>query len=639
MGNEKFVRSGSGMRWRNVLVAAVASVATLWSSVAMATITQGDFSVFGFFESRESGRWGEGSSNNNATPTTGFASGAPTPGTPATENGGSFDFNHWDLVQMRQLADVRPDYHMVKDYKAFGRFDTLILKDADFFAYYRPWYDATGSIKDKGRAEANRSIQTYNQQELQAEYFRNDLREWYGQLNFTDNFSMRVGKQQVIWTEADALSGTEVTNPVDTRFHGVYGAETPEDTRRNVRMVKFNYILPDFMKTSNNEIDAFWIPGDYEGDTIIPQTDPRNPWVIPVSLAAGLPGSTTPPFYNQNGQPIRVMSNGDYTTKPQIFVAGLGFADLKTINISHTPSNSLENSEFGVRLSTLLPVGDGLQASFIYLYEARNSREVACTNCSLADASRAFPAATALNTLPVHGLAPGGFIVIGVPSYGKKGLGPLFGPGTEKFGTFLALSETNYRRNQFFGLTGTYYDKDLTGIVWRYDTLYTPTVPVGVFYNASTLPNQLAEPTGSAWTQMTRFILAGDRPTYIPWISKQHTFITFQYVNTWFPDRPNNAKQAPPVQGKFREDTNVAFINFTNWVMNGQLTTGNLFFWDIDNNVGYFGSTNSYRYSRNVLFGVNVFWAMGRSGRTTDPLLLSREQRYNELEFTLTYEI
>src|SRR5208282_6310980 len=41
-----------GTRWRSLLVAAVATVGTLWTSVAMATITQGDFSVFGFFETR-----------------------------------------------------------------------------------------------------------------------------------------------------------------------------------------------------------------------------------------------------------------------------------------------------------------------------------------------------------------------------------------------------------------------------------------------------------------------------------------------------------------------------------------------------------------------------------------------------------
>ena len=73
--------------------------------------------------------------------------------------------------------------------------------------------------------------------------------------------------------------------------------------------------------------------------------------------------------------------------------------------------------------------------------------------------------------------------------------------------------------------------------------------------------------------------------------------------------------------------------------MNGQLTTGNLFLWDIDDNVGELSTTNVYRYSRNILLGVNAEWFIGQSGRFTDPYLLSREQRFNELEFTFTYEI
>ena len=100
---------------------------------------------------------------------------------------------------------------------------------------------------------------------LQHEYFKNDLREYYAQLNFTDNFSARIGKQQVIWSEADALSGTEVTNPVNARWHGVYGAEAAEDVRTNLRMIKLNYILPDFLKTANNELEGFIIPGDFQG--------------------------------------------------------------------------------------------------------------------------------------------------------------------------------------------------------------------------------------------------------------------------------------------------------------------------------------------------------------------------------------
>ena len=151
-----------GTRWRSLLVAAVATIGTLWTSVAMATITQGDFSVFGFFESREAGHWGEGSSSLNSTPTKMLLSDGQTtfavPGKSFGMTGGSYDFNHWDLAEMRQLADVRPDYHTIKNYKLLGRFDTLFIKDADFFAYYRPWYDAFGSMKDNGRERPNTDV-------------------------------------------------------------------------------------------------------------------------------------------------------------------------------------------------------------------------------------------------------------------------------------------------------------------------------------------------------------------------------------------------------------------------------------------------------------------------------------------------
>ena len=83
-----------------------------------------------------------------------------------------FDFNHWDLVEARQLADIRPDYHMVKNYKFLGRFDTLLIKDADFFAYYRPWYDAEGTLKNKGRATPDHDTFNYTHEFLQHAVFQ-----------------------------------------------------------------------------------------------------------------------------------------------------------------------------------------------------------------------------------------------------------------------------------------------------------------------------------------------------------------------------------------------------------------------------------------------------------------------------------
>jgi len=46
----------------------------------------------------------------------------------------------------------------------------------------------------------------------------------------------------------------------------------------------------------------------------------------------------------------------------------------------------------------------------------------------------------------------------------------------QKGGAVEVFSTTDYRRNNFFGLTGTYYDKDLTDIVYRYDFLYQPKI-------------------------------------------------------------------------------------------------------------------------------------------------------------------
>jgi hypothetical protein len=179
----------------------------------------------------------------------------------------------------------------------------------------------------------------------------------------------------------------------------------------------------------------------------------------------------------------------------------------------------------------------------------------------------------------------------------------------------------------FFGLTGTYYDKEWTDIVYRYDSFYTPNQGVNVG-------------TKGEWAEQERLILAGDRPTYIPWLSKQHTFLTAQYVNTWYPYKPAHATPSiANVMGKVRRDSNFFFVDAVNWVLNGQLVTTNVFAWDIDDKVGSLESANTYRYSRSILFGVNAFMAIGRSGRYTDPFLYSVQQRTNELEFTLTYEI
>src|SRR5208337_3195678 len=78
-------------------------------------------------------------------------------------------------------------------------------------------------------------------------------------------------------------------------------------------------------------------------------------------------------------------------------------------------SNSIDMSEFGARYSALLPIGNGLQTSLIWLYEARQPKVGYCQNCGASMlAGYGFVPATLINAaLPVGTLPSGNFFVDG----------------------------------------------------------------------------------------------------------------------------------------------------------------------------------------------------------------------------------
>jgi hypothetical protein len=295
-------------------------------------------------------------------------------------------------------------------------------------------------------------------------------------------------------------------------------------------------------------------------------------------------------------------------------------------NLSHPPSDSIDNSEFGMRYSTLLPFGDGLQTSFIFLYEARSPFSELCTGCP---PPHGFTGVTAT---PKHGapfVIPGLFVGLGKFAYGAPQ------PGVPKAGTFLTLTTTDYRRNPYFGLTGTYYDKTFTDAVFRYDALYAPRVAVSA-------PNGPDGGNFARWTEFSRFVLGIDRPTLVPilnpYFTKQHTLFTLQGTETFYPDLPPGTIPNDPM-GKVRRWSTFMSLTATNFLLNGLAASQSGIAWDVDDQTGQLVSSTAYRFTRNVLVGVNLDWYLGRSGRHTDPYLESKSQRINELEFTLTYQL
>ena len=86
---------------------------------------------------------------------------------------------------------------------------------------------------------------------------------------------------------------TEITNAGDASFHRFVGAEAPRDTRIALKFTNGNNLLRDFLKTAHNQVEAFWIPGDFkEGsgsrsslslDLTAIRADQRHPYVSRVA--------------------------------------------------------------------------------------------------------------------------------------------------------------------------------------------------------------------------------------------------------------------------------------------------------------------------------------------------------------------
>ena len=93
-----------------------------------------------------------------------------------------------------------------------------------------------------------------------------NLRELYMDLYF-DNYDLRVGKQQIVWGEADGLFITDIINPLDLRE---FILADFEDIRMGVNSIKAQVYWGD------NRLETIWIP------QFVPAkfSQPGEPWAF-----------------------------------------------------------------------------------------------------------------------------------------------------------------------------------------------------------------------------------------------------------------------------------------------------------------------------------------------------------------------
>lgn len=220
-------------------------------------------------------------------------------------------FQDMKFILQRNTAQVEAKYHYLQEGEAFGRFDTGPLEDATLTVIGRGVYD---SIYDIGDAFSHK----FTEQEKEKRKFEYKLREIYTDLALPP-FSLRLGRQQIVWGETDNFRALDVINPLDLRWH--WSRESWEDIRIPLWMVRAIYDIGKIGPLEESFVEGVWIPWDFQRTKVT--TDPRRPWAF---IGGGL------------------------RTRPNSAIISGQLYDLETTIVDRRPDRALESSQGGMRL-------------------------------------------------------------------------------------------------------------------------------------------------------------------------------------------------------------------------------------------------------------------------------------------------
>ncbi len=154
--------------------------------------------------------------------------------------------------------------------------DLLPFDAVTFTVLYRGVYDSvydTAPIvrerdlrgRKPGRAAA-RDLRDLPRRARAALRFENDLRAAFVDLRAA-RLRLRLGKQQLVWGEADFFRMLDRANPLDTTWHSVEEIPPPsfgwDDLRIPLWMLDAELTLGDLGALRDLHVEAYWNPGDW----------------------------------------------------------------------------------------------------------------------------------------------------------------------------------------------------------------------------------------------------------------------------------------------------------------------------------------------------------------------------------------
>jgi hypothetical protein len=222
----------------------------------------------------------------------------------STQN--SFQHNGADninWVQWRNELRFDLKYELLPYGESLG-----ILKTANFNMLYRARYDAVYDIRDSyGRRGYDRDDFRFPEGKYPRELFMD-----FGFSGFLEPLSVRLGRQHVVWGEADLFRSLDVVNPLNITQNGIVG-EDFADYREPLWIAKFLWQIGELGPISQAGLEFFYSPnsipfadrrmlitGDarrihtdtnnvidgFDRHTVLPFKQIRHPWEI-VRIGSG----------------------------------------------------------------------------------------------------------------------------------------------------------------------------------------------------------------------------------------------------------------------------------------------------------------------------------------------------------------
>jgi hypothetical protein len=424
------------------------------------------------------------------------------------------DIDKYALVQQRNTFKLRVDYAMFDQGKLANMYSVPFIERGKLFLLYRGVYDSVydttpGFEQNTIYGQPNLlRLDDFSSKQRDALKYENQLREAYLDLSFkTIPLSLRLGRQQIVWGEADNFRLLDRTNALDLTWH--LQQESWDELRQPYWMIKglvdldrLGWLAP----LSNTFLEFYWNPGDWQPakKDFLPR-----PWSAPV--VDPLTDSRTPP---PGGRGLF-----NVLTSQTPFTVNSLFNNTQLFRQGNYARNPMDNSQFGVRVGGVTP--QGLQFTVAYFYQRWNGGD---------DGTNSAAYTAILNTRDaLEGL--------------KRGQAPI-----EAISPYVNAT----------GFSLNYADEDYTQSVFRMESIYEFGVPFSDaskhYSNKGTFALISKDIFGVSKRDMWKGMLAFDRPTWIRTLNRKSTFLILgQFFWHYLVDNPNilcnNPAEAPPCAG------------------------------------------------------------------------------------------